>query len=312
MRELTIISGKGGTGKTTLAAACAALAQDAFLIDCDVETPDLHLLLQPEQHETNEFVGGKVARLHWDQCLGCGRCAELCRFDAIITGGPPNRFAESTVAINANACEGCGLCAHICPTQAIEMWPATDGTWYRSTTRFGPLIHARLKPGRGNSGKLVSLLRTEARTSAANAGHKLLLSDGVPSIGCSTSATIRGASLALAVAEPSIAGLHDFVRVAELARHLSVPIILCVNRFDIDTELTERIEARAADLNIPSVGRIPDYRGIIAAQINGQTLIEADPGLAADAVREIWLRVQQHLAEQPDQTTTPTVPAHQE
>lgn len=295
MRELTVISGKGGTGKTSVVAALAALADELVLVDCDVETPNLHLLAQPDVQRTEDFVGGEVARLRYDLCVGCGRCHELCRFDAIIAGGPPNRLTDQTFAINGLACEGCGLCAAICPSDAIVMMPSVDGQWFESRTRFGPFVHARLRPGRGNSGKLVSLLRKHARTVAEESTARLILCDGVPGIGCTAIASIGGADFGLVVAEPSLAGLHDFERVIALAQHFSVPLWLCVNRYDINETLTERIEQRATEVGIPIVGRIPTDPAMLAAQRAAQTVVEAGDSPAADAIRVLWDNVKRHV-----------------
>jgi MinD superfamily P-loop ATPase len=297
VRELTVISGKGGTGKTTIVAAFASLADAALVVDCDVETPDLHLLLDPTVQQRSEFVGGKTAFLRWDLCTACGRCAELCRFGAIVNYGPPNRFADRTYVVDGRACEGCALCAAICPARAITMGPSVDGEWYVSDTRSGPLVHARLQPARGNSGKLVSLLRQESRTIAAQRERPLVLCDGVPGIGCPTIASIAGADLALVVVEPSVSGLHDFERVAELCRHFSVPVSVCVNRFDINAAVTQEIERRAAELDATMVGRIPDDPAVVQSQLQSVSIVEHGGGPAADATRNVWQRVHARLME---------------
>lgn len=297
MQELIVLSGKGGTGKTSVTASLAMLADDAVVVDCDVEAPDLHLILSPEIVDREDFVGGDAAMLNWELCIGCGRCAELCRFDAILPYGPPNRFAEQTYVVNALACEGCNLCAEICPGEAIAMVPAVCGEWFVSRTRAGTLVHAQLRPGHGNSGKLVSHLRQQARVIADQKQHSLIIGDGVPGIGCPVIASLSGASLSLAVVEPSVSALHDFERVIELARHFSVPMMACVNKYDVNVELTERIEQVARDANVDIVGRIPTDPAVVAAQMEEMSVVECGDGPAADAIREIWGRVSVRLVE---------------
>lgn len=294
-----VISGKGGTGKTSVVASLAALAGDAVLVDCDVEAPDLHLVLSPEREQAAGFVGGKKASLRWDLCIGCGRCAELCRFGAILPYGPPNRFADHTYIVNDLACEGCNVCAALCPGRAIEMVEVSSGEWYISRTRHGPLVHARLKPGHGNSGKLVALLRKEARALAQQQQKGLILGDGVPGIGCPVIASIGGADLVLAVVEPSISGLHDFQRVVELTAHFSVATLACINKFDIDHGLTTQIEEYATGAGVTLVGRIPYDTAVVAAQMQGQSVVEHGDGPAAAAIREVWQQVRDRLEDVP-------------
>ena len=296
MQELIVISGKGGTGKTSVVASLAALADHAVLVDCDVEAPDLHLLLAPELQSSEDFVGGRTAYLRWSECIGCGRCAELCRFGAIQPLGPGNRFAEHTYVVHPLACEGCNLCAEICPARAIEMVPSVCGQWFRSQTRHGPLIHARLRPGRGNSGKLVTLLRKEARALAAENGHTLIIGDGVPGVGCPVIASVGGATLVLIVVEPSVSGLHDFERAADLTAHFSVPTVICVNKHDVAPALTERIEATARARGLDLVGQIPYDDSVVAAQMQARSLIEHSDGPASQAVRTLWNNLQCRLA----------------
>lgn len=288
MQELIVLSGKGGTGKTSVMAGLATLADDAILVDCDVEAPDLHLLLSPTIEQSRDFEGGEVAWLRPDQCIGCGRCAELCRYDAIVPYGPPNRFADQTYIVQTLACEGCRLCAEICPNQAIAMVPTVCGEWHMSGTRCGPLVHAQLKPGHGNSGKLVTHLRNEARRLAQTRGAHLVLGDGVPGVGCPVIASVSGATLALIVVEPSLSGRHDFERVVELTRHFNVPAVVCVNKYDIDVELTAEIEAWADSVGVRPIGRIPRDPAVVAAQMAERTIIEHDSSPAARAIHSVW------------------------
>lgn len=306
MPELVVISGKGGTGKTSIVATLAALAGDAVLVDCDVQAPDWHLLLDPQPRQTEEFMGGEVAHLNWAECLGCGRCAQLCRWRAIVPLGMPNRFSNQTYAVNAWACEGCRLCAEICPNQAVTMVPAVAGEWYLSDTRHGPLVHARLRPGHGNSGKLVSLLRAQARDVARTTGRGLMLADGVPGVGCPVIASVGGADLALAVTEPSVAALHDLERVLALTRHFAVPAVLCINRYDLAPDVTARIEAHAAEVGVEIIGRVPCDERIVAAQMAGRSVVEDGVGPAQAAIKDMWTRLRARLACCPAQTEAKT------
>ncbi len=303
MPELVIISGKGGTGKTSVVGGLAALADSALLVDCDVETPDLHIVLRPEIRERRDFVGGETALLRRDQCIGCGRCAAMCRFDAIRGGGPPTRLASETYLVDPLKCEGCRVCAQICPAQAVEMVPAFNGEWYVSDTRFGPFVHARLKPGRGTSGKLVTLLRSEARQRSEAADRSLIICDGVPGAGCPVIASVRGADLALIVTEPSVSGLHDFQRAAELLRHFEVPAMACVNKADVAPDVADQLERAAYAAGVETTTRIPYDKAVVAAQMSGRTIIEQDNGPAAAALCEVWAQVQERLRHTPRHKT---------
>ena len=215
MKELVVISGKGGTGKTSLVASFASLAQPVVVTDCDVDAADLHLVLQPQIQQCEDFIGGKKARINTERCLARGQCAELCRFEAISFAGPGNGRVPRTFRIDTLACEGCGVCVDYCPHHAIDLEPVVCGQWFVSETRCGPLVHARLGVAAENSGKLVTQLRRTASQLAAERQLELILCDGSPGIGCPVIASLTAASLALFVVEPTVSGLHDFCRVAE-------------------------------------------------------------------------------------------------
>ncbi|MGC8862499.1 MAG: ATP-binding protein, partial [Armatimonadota bacterium] len=240
--ELAVVSGKGGTGKTSLVASFAALAESKVLADCDVDAADLHLVLAPRVIERADFTGGKSARVILENCIGCGKCAEVCRFDAVTFDGPPNDVVAKTYLIDPLSCEGCGVCAHFCPAQAIEFSPHVSGEYYISETRHGLLVHARLGIAQENSGKLVTLVRREARRVAEERGLDLLIIDGAPGIGCPVIASLAGVDLALIVTEPTVSGMHDLDRVADLAAHFGIPACVCVNKCDINLQMTRRIE----------------------------------------------------------------------
>ncbi len=285
MQELIIISGKGGTGKTSLTAAFAALAENMVLCDTDVDAADLHLLMNPEIVKTTGFQGGSLAVIDQEKCIGCGLCLELCRFDAV-------KLAEEQYSIEALSCEGCGVCVDLCPEQAIDFPLQTNGEWFISRTTYGPMIHARLGIAEENSGKLVSLLRREARELAEERGLDLLLTDGPPGIGCPVIASISGATAVIIVTEPTVSGLHDMERVAGLAAHFKVPAMVCVNKFDLNIEQTRAIEEFSKKKNISVLGRIPFDRSFTEAMVQGKTIMEYDPTSESSlAAKEIWDKI---------------------
>lgn len=291
VKELVVISGKGGTGKTSLVASFAALAAPVALADCDVDAADLHLVLEPSLTRREAFLGGKRARIKAGHCIACGKCEELCRFDAIFFDGPGNGLIEKTFRVDPLACEGCGVCAWFCAEKAIEFGPVVNGEWFISETRFGPMVHARLAPAQQNSGKLVSLVRAHARRIAEERRLPLLVSDGPPGIGCPVIASITGAAMVLIVAEPTLSGLHDLERVAQLARHFSIPTLVCINKWDLNPDISEQIEAAARRMGSEPVGRIRYDRAFSEAQISAKSVVEyRRDGCAAD-IRAVWARV---------------------
>ena len=288
IHELVVLSGKGGTGKTSVTASLAALAEEPALADCDVDASNLPLVLDPRLRRRETFTGGMRARIKPGHCVACGKCEELCRFDAIFFDGPGNGRVPRTFRVDPSACEGCGVCAHFCAEHAIELAPADGGEWFVSDTRFGPLVHARLRPGQGNSGKLAALVREQAREAARAAGRQLLLIDGPPGVGCPVMASLTGASLLLAVTEPTPSGEHDLERLLALARHFEIPAWVCVNKHDLNPAMTERIERRAAELGATVAGRIPYDPAVTAAQRQGRPVVEHDRGPAAQAMIQVW------------------------
>jgi MinD superfamily P-loop ATPase len=287
MQELIVISGKGGTGKTSLMAAFASLAGNKVLCDADVDAADLHLVLAPDIRRREPFVSGHTAVIDKDRCTECGLCRELCRWEAI----------GDNFAVDAIDCEGCGVCVHFCPEKAIDFPDNTCGEWFVSETRFGPLVHARLGIAEENSGKLVALVRQEARKVAEDRGARLLLTDGPPGVGCPVIASLGGASGVLIVAEPSVSGVHDMQRVADLAAHFKVPAMVCVNKFDINPAKSREIEAYAARQELTFLGRIPFDPTFTRAMVRGQTLFEfAGHSDARPAVADVWRGLLGHLA----------------
>ncbi len=293
MNELVVISGKGGTGKTSLVASFAALARGAVLADCDVDAADLHLVLAPDIERREEFWSGHEAVIRPAACTACGECLAVCRFGAVTrNSGHPG---GATFTIDPLSCEGCGVCVWTCPVHAIDFPERLSGEWYVSQTRFGPLVHARLGIAAENSGKLVSLVRQEARRLAIARDARLLLVDGPPGIGCPVIASVTGASYVLVVTEPSLAGAHDLERVMALTRHFGIPAGVCVNKWDINPEIAGRIEASAAEGGAAVLARIPYDARVTQAQVQGKAVVELGGGAATDAIRQIWEEMCTHL-----------------
>lgn len=288
--ELVVISGKGGTGKTSVTASFAVLADGAVVADCDVDAADLHLVLSPKIRDRQVFRSGHEAVVRAADCDGCGDCIEACRFAAIAaSNGSP------IPAVDAVACEGCGVCFHVCPRRAIDFVERTCGEWFVSDTPWGPMVHARLGIAAENSGKLVATVRGAARRIAAERGRRLVLVDGPPGIGCPVISSITGATAVLAVTEPSLSGGHDLERVLALARHFAIPAVVSVNRWDLDPESTERIEAQARSSGARVAGRIRFDPTVTAAQVAGKPVVELG-GPAADDIRALWHQLEELVA----------------
>ncbi len=286
MKELVILSGKGGTGKTSLTASFAALSNNSILCDADVDAADLHLLMDPEIKKCSDFQGGGMAVIDPEKCTKCGICRELCRWEAI----------REDFTIDEIECEGCGVCVDLCPEQAIAFPTKTCGQWFISETRFGPMVHARLGIAEENSGKLVALVRQQARALAEEQGLPLLITDGPPGIGCPVIASLGGATVLLVVTEPTVSGKHDMQRVVDLANHFKVPGMVCVNKFDLNPEQTESIESAAEEKGMTVLERIPFDPAFTKAMIHGKTIIEYDPNSkVSQAIKRIWEEVGKKL-----------------
>ena len=279
MKQLTILSGKGGTGKTTLTASLAVLARNAILADCDVDAPDLHMILHPEVIKTQKFKGSKLAVIDKTKCDNCGVCIEKCRFDTI------NKAKE----VDPLACEGCGVCAAICPSDAITMIERVSGYAYISKTKYGFMAHALLSPGESNSGKLVTLVRQNARILAEKENSELIIIDGPPGIGCPVIASVSGVDVSLVITEPTMSGIHDLQRTLQLIKHFNVKPIVCVNMYDINKDNTDKILNFCEENNIKVVGRIPFDTKVTEAMVNGETIIEYAPESdVSKEIEKIW------------------------
>jgi len=285
MRELVVVSGKGGTGKTTILASFAALAGRSVLADCDVDAPDLYLLLHPEISYQEEFRGGQLAVINQERCLRCGRCREVCRFEAIT----PEFCVEPL------DCEGCGACRVVCAADAVSLHERLAGDWFRGQTKYGPMVYARLRPAEENSGRLVALVRKEARAQAERDGTELLLTDGPPGIGCPVIATLGNAHLALIVTEPTPSGIHDLERAVGLCRHFRVPAAVCVNKSDLNLDLVDEINAFCARSQATMTASIPFDESVTKAIQRGVPLVEFNHGPASQAVSVVWYQVMAKL-----------------
>lgn len=286
MKEIVIISGKGGTGKTSIIAAFASLVGNKVLCDADVDAADLHLIMDPEIKEHHDFESGRTAIINQDKCTECGLCRDLCRWDAI----------SEDFVVDSIECEGCGVCYYFCPEKAIDFPLNTCGEWYLSETRFGPMAHARLGIAEENSGKLVALIRQEGKKLAEAKNLSLLLTDGPPGIGCPVIASLGGATAVLIVTEPTVSGRHDMERVAELAAFFKIPAMMCVNKFDINPSEGEAMEAFARERNVSVMGRVPFDHAFTKAMVQGKTIVEFDSqSEGCVAVKSIWETLAQSL-----------------
>lgn len=286
IKELVVLSGKGGTGKTSLMAAFASIAKNGVLCDADVDAADLHLLMDPDVQQHTDFMGGHVAVIDSDKCTLCGQCIELCRFDAI----------NEHFVVDEIDCEGCGVCVDLCPEQAIAFPVKKCGEWFISNTRFGGMVHARLGIAEENSGKLVTLVRQEARKLAEAHHLELIITDGPPGVGCPVIASIGGATAMLVVTEPTVSGVHDMQRVLELANHFKVPCMICVNKFDLNLDQTAAVEALAKERNIPIVGKIPFDPHFTKSMVQGKTIFEYDQNCElSKTIQQLWDTVRHYL-----------------
>lgn len=285
MKQMTILSGKGGTGKTSIAAGFAALSHNVVFADADVDASNLHLLLKPEIQEVIEFKGLRLAAIDPERCTQCGICEEKCRFNAI-----------HGFQVNPIHCEGCKVCVHVCPVEAIDFVDRVCGHAYISKTRYGPMSHARLTPGMENSGKLVSLVRQNAKKLAEEGGHELVLVDGPPGIGCPVIASLAEINDGLVVVEPTLSGIHDLKRALELLYHFKVEPIVCINKHDLNMENTKAIQEFCHDNGIDVVGLIPFDLAVTKAMVAGKPVIEYSPeSPVSEAIKEMWDKVRLHL-----------------
>ncbi|MCD4654641.1 ATP-binding protein [bacterium] len=288
MNQWLIISGKGGTGKTSVTAAFAVLAGNSVLADCDVDAADLHLLTEPENLESHEFVAGIIPTIDPTKCTGCGICEDLCQFGAIKRISLDKSIV---MQVDEVACEGCDVCHYFCPEDAITVQPNHCGSWYVSRTRFGDMVHARLIPGAENSGKLVSLVRKKAEQRADENGCDLVLVDGPPGTGCPVVSSLSGIDLAILVTEPSPSGRHDLLRVLELAEHFNIPSEVIINKWDLNEDYSMKLEQELATNNVSVAGKIRFDPRMYDALLQGKTIVELSDDGAANDMKTIWKKL---------------------
>jgi len=286
LKQLTVISGKGGTGKTSITAAFASLAVNAVFADCDVDAADLHLILKPKIKQTMKFYGLSIATVDAEVCTKCMKCYEHCRFEAIT----------KNITIVKESCEGCGVCAYVCPVDAISMVQRDSGLAYCSETRFGPMAHAILKTAEEASGKLVTIVRNNAKTLADEQKKELILIDGPPGIGCPVIASITGVDLVLIVTEPTLSGIHDLERIVGVAHHFQIPSVVCINKYDINSEHAKTIEQYCNKNDIAVVGKLPYDTAMTQAMVKEKSIIEYSDGLLSDEIRKMWKTITGRLS----------------
>lgn len=286
MKEITILSGKGGTGKTTITAALASVAARAVFCDNDVDAADLHLIFQPQIVESTPFASGWKAHINSHECSNCGTCVEYCRFGAI------HYNSKGALEINPFQCEGCRLCERVCPATAISSTLSKNNSWFVSNSRFGTLVHAQMGPGEENSGKLVTLVRKKASEIAKMNNLDYIINDGPPGIGCATISSLTGTDVVLMVIEPTRSGLHDAKRLVELIRQFGPEALALINKFDINLTVSDEIENYLQSVNIPLIAKIPFDADMVKAMIEGLTIVEykADSPIAAQ-IQHVWERL---------------------
>jgi len=281
MKQITVISGKGGTGKTVVTGSLAALVKNKVMADCDVDAADLHLLLHPEIKERYKFKGSKAAIIDEEKCTLCGKCIEVCRFGAISNN-------QSTVLIDPLSCEGCGACGLVCPENAIELREEVTGEWFISTTKYGMMVHAKLEIAQENSGKLVSVVREKARDLALQEKLDYVIIDGPPGIGCPVIASLSGIDIALAVTEPTLSGIHDLERIIGVCQHFGVKVYVCINKFDLSISNSQEIEEYCKGVGIQAPVKIPYDEKVIRSVVKGIPYVEYSSDEIGKRIWQLW------------------------
>lgn len=291
-KQIAIISGKGGTGKTTLAGSLSVLFKNHVIADCDVDSSNMHLILKPKINKKTQYKAGHKAEIVENKCIGCGKCQEVCRYDAIY------RKENSKYSVDPFACEGCKACVLVCPTKAVDFVLNHPGDYYTSNTKYGPFVHAELKPGEEMSGGLVAQVRKQALKMAVDKRKAYVIIDGAPGIGCPATSSLTGTDYAILVTEPTVSGIHDMNRMMEVIKHFKIPFSIVINRFDINIEKTLEIEDLCRVKNLMMIGKIPFDKQINSANSNEYPVVEINDSLAAKSIKKIYSR----LIERLDQT----------
>ena len=286
MKEIVIISGKGGTGKTSITASFAYLGgKNVIIADCDVDAADMHLLMQPDREKAENFHSGFLAEINQEKCIKCGKCAEVCRWDAIPV-------VDNKYVVQPLDCEGCGYCALVCPTDAISMVEQNVGDWFISNIKTGTkMIHAKLGVGADNSGKLVAKVKNEAKTLAEKESKKIIIVDGSPGIGCPVVSSLSGASYVVLVTEPSVSGIHDLKRVYELVKKFGIKAGCIINKADINNDKTNIIKQFLEDEKIDFIASIPYDENFTKAMTIGKTIVEFDDGKITQILEDSWEKI---------------------
>jgi MinD superfamily P-loop ATPase len=280
MKQIVVISGKGGTGKSIITGSFASLAKNKVMADCDVDAADLYLLLHPAVKETHEFSGGKTAFIDERRCSQCGKCQEVCRFEAI-----------DNYVVDPISCEGCGICFHICPERAIKMVDSLSGKWFVSETKYGPFVHAKLGVAQENSGKLVTLVRQNAKLIAEKEKKDFVIIDGPPGIGCPVIASLAGVDIALIVTEPTLSGIHDLERIVGVAHHFGIKGAVCINKYDLNLIVTQKIEEYCRHNNIELVGKILFDISVTEALVRGLPIVEYSNNEVTNEIKNLWEKI---------------------
>jgi MinD superfamily P-loop ATPase len=286
MKELVVISGKGGTGKTSITASFAVLESDKIMVDCDVDASDLYLILKPKIIKKEKFICGKTAKIVSDKCIMCGQCMDVCRFEAI-----------KNYIVDPIACEGCGFCYNICPVDAVVMEDNLSGHWFSSDTKYGKMIHAALGAGEENSGRLVSLVRKEAKEIAEKEKKELIIIDGPPGTGCPVLSSITGTDLVLIVTEPTCSGLHDLERILEVVSYFKLPALVCINKWDINKDVSEDIERYCFGKGVNVVGKVSFHKSVVQALVKGKSVIEEYDNEVTEEIKKMWDEIKKYLKE---------------
>jgi MinD superfamily P-loop ATPase len=288
-KQVAIISGKGGTGKTTLSGSLSVLFDNLIIADCDVDSSNMHLILKPKINETIQYKAGHKAEIVENKCIGCGKCQEVCRYDAI------SKKKDGKYTVDPFACEGCKACVLVCPTKAVDFVLNHPGDYYTSDTKYGPFVHAELKPGEEMSGGLVAQVRKRALKMAVDERKATVIIDGAPGIGCPATSSLTGTDYAVLVTEPTVSGIHDMERMMEVIKHFKIPFSVVINRFDMNMDKSKEIEKYCQQNNIKILGKIAFDEKVNVANSNERPVVELQDSKAADAIQSIFRKLENEL-----------------